>query len=350
MLSSVNALPHSSGILSAGVSAAEGLSMLRRRTLLGLGMAGGALVAGGGLTATAYRRAMEKARQRISPSRSTVIDSRFGDLEYAEAGSGPPFLMVHGTGGGFDQGLAMAGPLSEAGYRVIAPSRFGYLRTTMPDNPSSENQADAFAELLDALGIDRAVICGGSAGALSAQHFAIRRPDRCAGLIALVPAAYTPDRPPARPWTPFQQTLAEWALQSDFLFWAASATLHDRMIETLLATDIELYHAAGVAERARVDEILQAILPVSARAQGLLNDARLAGDPAPAALERITAPTLAVSVEDDRFLTDDAARHIAASVPGARLIIYPSGGHIWVGHNDDLYGDIAGFLKGIGYT
>jgi pimeloyl-ACP methyl ester carboxylesterase len=348
-LSPVNALSNGSGTLPAEISVQEALAMIRRRTLLGLGLAGGALVAGGGLTTVSYGRAMDRARARISPALSTVIASRFGDMEYAEAGSGTPFLMVHGTGGGFDQGLAMARPLSDAGHRVIAPSRFGYLRTVMPDDPSSGNQADVFVELLDALGIEQVAVCGGSAGALSAQQFAIRHPDRCAALIALVPAAYTPDRPPARPWTPLQQSVAVRALKSDFLFWAATSALRDTMIETLLATDIELYRAASAAEQARVDDILHSILPVSARADGLLNDARLAGNPAPMTLETITAPTLAISLEDDRFLTADAARHIAAIVPGAKLVIYDTGGHIWLGHNNDLFSEITTFLKESGY-
>lgn len=350
MLFPVNAFSHSSGILPSGMPVTEGLKMLKRRTLLGLGVVGGVLAAGGGLTANAYSRTMERARARISPDRSELIESRFGDLEYAEAGSGTPFLMIHGTGGGFDQGLMFADPLVRAGYRVIAPSRFGYLRTAFPDDPSSENQADAFVDLLDALGIDRIAIAGGSAGALSAMQFAIRHPDRCAALLPIVPAAYAPNRPPARPWTPLQQFVAEKVLRSDFLFWSGIATMRETMIETLLATDAAVYEAAGAAEQARADSILDSILPVSARADGLLNDARLSGDPAPMDLETVTAPTLAISVEDDRFLTADAARYVAATVPGARLIIYPSGGHVWLGHDAELFGEIDIFLKDIGYA
>ncbi len=61
----------------------------------------------------------------------------------------------------------------------------------------------------------------------------------------------------------------------------------------------------------------------------------------------IVAPTLAISLEDDRFLTADAARHIAASVPGARLLLYPSGGHVWVGHDAELFAAINAFLDEI---
>ena len=218
--------------------------MVTRRTVTGLGIAAGVLAATGGLTFSAYTQALSRARARIASWHSLIVPTRHGDLEYAEAESGPPFLMIHGTGGGFDQGLQFAGKLVSAGYRVIAPSRFGYLRSAMPADPSSENQADAFADLLDQLGIARIAVAGGSAGALSAMQFAIRHPDRCAALLPIVPAAYAPNRPPARPWSPSQTFIAQSVLKSDFLFWATLAAVPDTLIEALLATDAELVKTA----------------------------------------------------------------------------------------------------------
>lgn len=61
-------------------------------------------------------------------------------------------LMIHGTGGGFDQGPAFAESIITRGHRVIAPSRFGRLRSDFPNDPSSEHQPDAFVDLLDRLG------------------------------------------------------------------------------------------------------------------------------------------------------------------------------------------------------
>ena len=106
--------------------------MVSRRVVLGVGVAAVGLAAAGGTTALAYSSGMAQARALVAPELSKVIPSRFGDLEYAESGAGTPFLMVHGSGGGFDQGLFFARRFSEAGYRVIAPSRFGYLRSAFP--------------------------------------------------------------------------------------------------------------------------------------------------------------------------------------------------------------------------
>jgi pimeloyl-ACP methyl ester carboxylesterase len=316
------------------------LTSMDRRVFLGLA----ALAALGGFaTWRAFDADLARARARLA-NRGAKVATRFGDIEYATAGSGPPVLMVHGTGGGFDQGLAFAARLSESGYRVIAPSRFGYLGSAFPAEPSSEHQADAFADLLGALDIARIPVVGGSAGALSALQFAIRHPKRCSALVPIVPATYAPNRPPLEQ-SALTQAIIAYALRSDFLFWSGLVTMPDAMTAALLATDPALVAAASADEQARVRQILWDILPVIDRADGLLNDAKLAGNPAPMALEQIRAPTLAISLEDDRFGTFDAARHIAATVPGARLVSYPSGGHVWVGHDQEIFAVISDFLR-----
>jgi 2-hydroxy-6-oxonona-2,4-dienedioate hydrolase len=298
----------------------------------------------------AYNAGMSKAEALVSPDLSKVIQCRFGDLEYAEVGTGTPFLMVHGSGGGFDQGLFFAKRFVDAGYRVIAPSRFGYLRSAFPADPSSENQADAFVDLLDTLGVEKVAIAGGSAGALSALAFAIRHPDRCAALLPLIPASYVPRDTPVQSVPPDQMRIAMALLKSDFLFWAAINTMPDLLTEALLATKPTLIKAADEAERARAHHILESILPVSRRVRGLINDAQLAGNPTKMDIESIRAPTLAVSYEDDSFGTAAAARHIGEKVPGARVHIFPDGGHIGIGHDAESFALIDNFLREIGYA
>ena len=320
---------------------------MRRRTVLALGLAGLGALAGGGAVWRSFAAALDAARAR-TVGRSTLVATRFGALEYAAEGDGPPVLMVHGTGGGFDQGLDFARRLAAAGRRVIAPSRFGYLRSAAPAEPSAERQADAFADLLDALGIERAPVIGGSAGALSALQFAIRHPSRCSALVAMVPAAWAPTQAPPQPPGPFAQAIIDHALQSDFLFWLGLQLGEDSLIGALLATDPALVARAAPEERARVRAILEHILPVSDRAAGFRIDARLVAAAAPMALETIRAPTLALSLADDRFETLVAARHIAATVPGARLVALPEGGHVWVGHDAEVFAEVSRFLAEAG--
>lgn len=308
-------------------------------------LAGVAALAGG-LTALAFQRDIAAARD-ATVGRSTVIDSPWGAMEYAETGSGPPVLMIHGSGGGFDQALAFAAPLSRQGVRLIAPSRFGYLQSAFPEGGSPEMQADALAFLLDEAGIDAAVIIGGSAGALSAVQLALRHPERCKGLVLLVPAIYAPDRVTNESAAPnaFVSGAIRAVLGSDVLFWLAIRAAPDQMIRLLFATDPALLDEAAPAEQLRVRQSLFHVLPVSARQQGLLLDGATAGDPPRWPLENITCPVLAISARDDLYGTQKAAVHAAASISGARLLMFESGGHLWVGHDDDVWSAVAAFIR-----
>jgi pimeloyl-ACP methyl ester carboxylesterase len=305
----------------------------------------GLLLAASGFTAWRFDTERDRAERRLEGA-SRVMQSRFGDLEYAIAGDGPPLLMIHGTGGGFDQGLLFAEAVQARRHRIIAPSRFGYLRSTFPAEPSSEHQADAFVNLLDELGIDRIVVAGGSAGALSAAAFALRHPERCAGLVLLVPASNLDNADPVK-MSDWQKALVERLAGSDLLYWSAGKLARPRLIGTLLATDPVLLERAATKERQRVDRIIDTMLPISRRTQGMLNDGRLAGAPVTFNYAEIRVPTLIVSVEDDRFGTAATARRLAQIIPGSRLVIYPSGGHVWIGHDADVAREIDSFMAGL---
>ena len=69
-----------------------------------------------------------------------------------------------------------------------------------------------------------------------------------------------------------------------------------------------------------------------------------ASAPQSIAVEEIKAPTLVVSLEDDFYRTLAPARFIAAHVPGARLLTYASGGHVWVGHDAELFAEVDAFI------
>lgn len=293
-----------------------------------------------------YQGDLREARGRVA-SGSRATETPCGPIEYAEAGTGRPVLVVHGAGGGYDQGLAFAAPLAAGGFRVIAMSRFGYLRTPLPEDASAAAQADAHACLLDALAIRRASIIGASAGAPSSMQFALRHAERTAALVLLVPAAYVPRPGGAPPLTTPRGTqfLFDTALRSDFLFWAAPRIARDTVIRTLLATPPDVVAAASPAEQARVAQMIDHVLPVSARRPGLVNDAAVTSALPRYELERIAAPTLVVSARDDLFGTFDGARYSAEHIPGARFIGYPDGGHLWVGHHEELMSELSAFLR-----
>jgi len=167
-----------------------------------------------------YRRDLGAARARVS-SGSKVVNTSSGQIEYADVGTGAPILVIHGAGGGFDQGLEFARPLVDAGFRVIAPSRFGYLRTPLPQDASPMAQADAHASLLDALQLEKVAVLGVSAGAPSAMQLCLRHPTRCTALVLAVPLVFggVPAGPPP---SALREFFINMAISSDFIFWAMS--------------------------------------------------------------------------------------------------------------------------------
>lgn len=294
---------------------------------------------------------IQRARAR-SAQGSTVLDTRCGPIEVQQAGAGVPLLVVHGSGGGHDQGMAFAGSLAQHGIRVIAMSRFGYLRTPIPEGAAAASaaaQADAHVCLLDALGIRRAAVMGGSAGAPSALQMALRHPDRVSALILLVPLAYKPptQADSAAPMPAWVENMMMRLLGSDFLFWLAIHVAREQVIKVVLATPPELLAAASPQERARVDAMIDNILPVSARAAGLRSDTAAGKHLAPAALETLHVPTLIVSARDDRYGTYASAAYTASRIAGARFIGFDRGGHTWVGHDDEVMSEIVKLLENV---
>jgi 2-hydroxy-6-oxonona-2,4-dienedioate hydrolase len=134
---------------------------------------------------------MQATRDRLAAG-SQIVETQHDPIEYTAWGEGPAVLVVHGAGGGYDHGISIARAFGGEGFRWISPSRFGYLRTPLPADASTTAQADAFAELLDALRIKRVAILAISGGVPPALQFAQRYPERASALVLLSSAPYTP--------------------------------------------------------------------------------------------------------------------------------------------------------------
>jgi pimeloyl-ACP methyl ester carboxylesterase len=285
---------------------------------------------------------MATARARLA-NHSETIETSVGTVEYAVMDEGEPLLVVHGAEGGFDQGIDMTSAMAGRGYQLIAPSRFGYLRSTMPDNATTSMQADAYAQLLDHLGIDKVFVVGISAGAWSSMQFAIRHPERCRGLVLLVPADYLPTGTAIH-----GGAVAGAMINSDFAAWSVlklMPVIPGGLTQTMLGTDQAVVLAADAGEKARVRQIMEHLLPVSARLAGMRFDLETAAAHEPYPIEKIACPVLTISAEDDRFGTASRAKFIAASVPNGRVILFPTGGHALVGHYADALRESASFFQ-----
>lgn len=206
----------------------------------------------------------------------------------------------------------------------------------MPSDASAAAQADVHICLLNALWIPKAAVLGGSAGAPSALQMAIRHPDRTSALILLVPLTYKPPTQAAS-----APTMPSWAentmmsvIGSDFLFWAALHVARDLLIGTVLATPPEVVGNASAVEQARVNAMLDNILPVSARAAGLRSDTAASKHLSLASLASVRAATLTISVRDDCNGTFASAEFTVRNIAGARFIRFARGGHTWL--NDHI--------------
>jgi 2-hydroxy-6-oxonona-2,4-dienedioate hydrolase len=165
--------------------------MKRRRVWVVVGIVASVVLVAALMIRARFERDLQVATERAAQG-SVVLTTRCGPIEVQQAGQGMPLLMIHGSGGGHDQGMAWARPLAQQSVRVITMSRFGYLRTPRRADASPEAQADAHICLLDALGITRSAVMGVSAGGPSAMQTAIRHPDRVSALVLVVPIAYKP--------------------------------------------------------------------------------------------------------------------------------------------------------------
>lgn len=306
---------------------------------------GSAIIAGAGLTT--YMRYLREMRQRVAEvvSGGTIAETTAGAIEYAEAGDGEPLLMIHGAGGGYDQGL-LVGRDFGPGLRIVAPSRFGYLGTAVPDDTSIRAQVEAHAALLDHLGIEKSIVAGVSAGAPSAIEFALRYPERTAALVLLVPRTYDPSQSigPDK-GVDSQMILRLVESSADFLFWLAMRVARPAVVR-FLGVRPELEADASDEDRARASEVMRSILPLSRRVRGIAIDSATKIEPWP--LERIRVPALVVSAEDDLYRTLPGARYTAKRIPGCELKVLTSGGHLMLGQGGKVRELVRDFLRRAG--
>ena len=61
----------------------------------------------------------------------------------------------------------------------------------------------------------------------------------------------------------------------------------------------------------------------------------------PAALGTVRAPTLIISMRDDGFGAYANAQYTASQIKGAQFVSFEHGGHVWVGHDEEVMTEIA---------
>ena len=251
-------------------------------------------------------------------AQSLVIETARGAVEYATIGKGTPYLYVHGAPGGYDQGLveSRSRPDEFEGLQTISVSRPGYLRTPLTSGESPAEQADLFAALLDEIGVERVIVVAVSAGGPAGLQFAIRHPERTAGLVLIAPGiSGQPDEEYENP------TSAGGTLTLDFVLWAAGRWLGPAMLPGLNDED--------PAQVALARNWVKTVIPLSARTQGAINDFRMLReldiDAWP--LESITASTLILHGDADRNAPFEGSAEAAERIQNAELVTFEGIGH-----------------------
>jgi pimeloyl-ACP methyl ester carboxylesterase len=301
----------------------------------------------GGVTIIVVRYSIEinKARKRLASYGSRVIETDFGPIEYAQTGSGYPVLAIHGAMGGFDQGLWVANGFGLSGNRIIAVSRYGYLRSPVPKTPDLNHQADVYAGLLDLLGVQKVAVFGISAGSTSAIRFAARHPGRVSALILL-----GPDAPGENYLSVPPRYVFNTLLRSDFAYWVMFTFFAKSMQKNLRLTPKDF---TVTPEYEKMVKTLQlGDLPVSDRMDGMilecyeslpeLEESVTAASPYP--LSQIQTPVLVLNAVDDLISIPANVRRLAEQLPKMRMHVVPEGGHFFFGHVEEVSAVIKQFL------
>jgi pimeloyl-ACP methyl ester carboxylesterase len=276
---------------------------------------------------------MNAARARLAAVDRHVISTRWGLVEYAERGSGAPLLVVHGIFHNCVGGLLSARDLI-TDRRVIAPSRFGYLGSSIPVDATPEHQADALVALLDTLHIDRIDVIAESAGATSALQLALRHPERVKHLAVLV------GNMPGSPTAIVQPAVAK-LFNRQLPLWVLRTFAPSMMVR--LVAGLPKGFVMSREDARLVTEFIDSLFPVSP--VGVDFDAFVSN----AAvndydLEGIRVPTLIVHTKDDQLASHDASHRAAQRISGARFVSLESGGHLMIGQSRIVRNELARFF------
>lgn len=288
-----------------------------------------------------YRRDIANLRTALAEG-SALIDTRHGVMEVAIRGEGSPVLLLHGAGGGYDQALLLAQMFGLPEHEWIAVSRFGYLRSPLPADASTEAQAEALLDILDAQNIDEVGILAMSGGVPPALQLAALAPDRITGLALLSSAPFTP-------LTSTSQDLPipAWAYQalfsSDFPIWAIQR-LAPGLLDRVFDVTPALRATLSPEDKATVAALVRGFLPVTDRLPGLSNEGAAIDPAAVYNFDRIAAPTLIVHARDDGINPFPIATFLARALPKARFLSVDRGGHLLLGHKAEVSAAVAEVL------
>lgn len=274
--------------------------------------------------------------------RPPIQYARSGDVHiaYQVTGEGPfDIVMAPGTVSHLD--LAWEHPVLrraiEAWSEVARVVRFDKRGTGLSDRPTDvatlEERTDDIRAVMDAVGIERAVIHGGSEGGQMACMFAALYPERTIALVT---------------WG----ALARWITAEDHPWGITPAENAALLLELEQNWPSESYvrgPGAGMGEDADPDEVAFVMRlgqagasPAAAVALERMNADADVRD----ILPTISVPTLVMCSSDDPLAPADGVRWMAEQIPGARYAEFSSTSHSPGANLDAVIATVVGFVTG----
>jgi pimeloyl-ACP methyl ester carboxylesterase len=221
-------------------------------------------------------------------------------IAYDDEGSGVALVLLHS--GSCDRRMwkAQAAVLASS-YRVVRPDLRGFGQTPLPFDAYSF-AADVVA-LLDHLAVERAAFVGSSLGGGVALELAARSPERVISLVLLCPAFRGVGRTPAAD---------AFAAEEDQLLTSGD-------MDAAVELNVSTWLGPEAAEECR--DFVREMQRHSLEMQLAAESRKQAPRPTPVEVElrRISVPTLVVSGGRDMDHFQYVAKHLAGSIPGARL-------------------------------
>jgi pimeloyl-ACP methyl ester carboxylesterase len=274
----------------------------------------------------------------IKPTR--IIATGRGIVEYKLIGdSGPVLTSIHGAPGGWDQVYYIFNGLLHSGYRILAWSRPGYLRTPLNSGVSNIEQAELLAALLKKLKIEKTSLVAFSNGGPIAIEFAKKYPEMTESMIleAVVTKKYN-----MLPKHLIKKLVDKYMLHSSIGPWITY--LNARYLPTCstlmplfrygdyklfeLITKYKLvksnYHNALIMH----DFILKSITPFHLRKVGMHNDTVQSTSLNIENLENIKTPTLILHGTSDGDVPFEHAKYIYEKIKDSILIPFNAAPHL----------------------
>lgn len=268
---------------------------------------------------------MKKSYQRLKTYNAKTISLSYGKMTYVDQGKGEVILVVHGIFGGYDQAFDTVKE-QVSNYRIIAPSRFGYLGSDAPENPVPKEQGKAFVELLDKLGIDKVYVLATSAGGTDAIRFALDYPERTKGLILYCSAAPLIERP---------KSFSEYQGPPSFLCNNFSMWLISPLFQPLMGME---------------SNTIYSMMPVNERRDGVVIDASITNpdmmrsfDEYP--IENLQMKTLIIHSKDDKLASYKAMEKAVTRFQNCTFISFENGGHLMSGYSREIEKALSEFIK-----